>query len=928
GSFTSPRGYASTFDWGLQGRLLKDTNAEGGYKALMHEKTSSWQYDIGVLTTAMNRQSSVGSRNVSTGSVRRWAIAEDDSYVSEWIDRSFNRNVEKISTGEWIASIYEPDPRFGVQAVYPGATTISVPGLSPQRRTTTRAAVPTTPDADIGQLDLGVQVDINGRKYTQLYDSASRSWGITSPEGRTQTVIIDAQSRPVKQQVPGLADVDYTYDARGRLHTITAGSGAEQRQWTFGYDANGYLNRVQDPLNRETLLTRDVAGRTLAQTLPGSRTIQMAWDANNNLTSLTPPGGSAHQFSYNKVDRVTAYAPPLLGATSTATGYQDNLDSQLDQITDADARVAAVGFVATSSLPQSLSLPDESRSFTYSAGRLTGVSSDTGIGNAIQWAGSLPTGETWTGPMAGSVALQYDATNNRSNFWVAKRTVTDAAATAFDVDYAYDRDGLPTQVSAHKTGMPAAELALTWSPQHGLLTSTQLGRVNDVWSYNLFAEPLNYSATLDGAALYSVSYTRDKLGRITHKEETLQGSTHSFAYSYDVAGRLTHTTRDGVSVGAWTWDANGNRLSTSDGATTIACQYDAQDRAIACGSEGYGWNKSGQLTAITDSAAGTSTSFQYDMLGNLQQVNLPDGRRIDYLVDGLDRRIGKKIDGGLVQGFLYQDGLRPVAELDGSGTIVSLFVYADRANVPTYLLKGGRVYRIFTDQLGSPRLVIDTQTGAIAQRLDYDAWGKVLDDTNPGFQPFGFAGGLYDLDTGLVRFGARDYDPTTGRWTAKDPIRFGGGDSNLYAYVGNDPINRIDPSGLSPEGGFCLAQDYLKRFGNDAERAWEEAMTDRIARGWEARDPYGADLRNAENYLWARQFVEGGASRWHGRLGAWVALAYMNAGWQVSRAIQNAFGQQLHSPASLDAYRSGILGGNDGMSRPSPYVTDCGCVGK
>jgi RHS repeat-associated protein len=71
----------------------------------------------------------------------------------------------------------------------------------------------------------------------------------------------------------------------------------------------------------------------------------------------------------------------------------------------------------------------------------------------------------------------------------------------------------------------------------------------------------------------------------------------------------------------------------------------------------------------------------------------------------------------------------------------------------------------------------------------------VLTDTNPGFQPFGFAGGLYDVDTGLVRFGARDYDPHTGRWTAKDPIRFGGGDTNLYGYVVGDPVNLTDPSG-------------------------------------------------------------------------------------------------------------------------------------
>lgn len=79
--------------------------------------------------------------------------------------------------------------------------------------------------------------------------------------------------------------------------------------------------------------------------------------------------------------------------------------------------------------------------------------------------------------------------------------------------------------------------------------------------------------------------------------------------------------------------------------------------------------------------------------------------------------------------------------------------------------------------------------------MDYDEFGTVILDTNPGFQPFGFAGGIYDRDTGLVRHGARDYDPETGRWTAKDPIRFGGKSVNLYGYVFNDPINRIDIDG-------------------------------------------------------------------------------------------------------------------------------------
>jgi len=120
------------------------------------------------------------------------------------------------------------------------------------------------------------------------------------------------------------------------------------------------------------------------------------------------------------------------------------------------------------------------------------------------------------------------------------------------------------------------------------------------------------------------------------------------------------------------------------------------------------------------------------------------------------------------------------------------FVYASRGNVPDTVIKGGITYRIISDHLGSPRLVINTTDGTVVEAIEYDDWGNVLSDTNPGFLPFAFAGGLYDLDTKLVRFGARDYDPATGRWTAKDPIRFDGDGPNLYGYTQNDPVNFVD----------------------------------------------------------------------------------------------------------------------------------------
>ncbi len=90
---------------------------------------------------------------------------------------------------------------------------------------------------------------------------------------------------------------------------------------------------------------------------------------------------------------------------------------------------------------------------------------------------------------------------------------------------------------------------------------------------------------------------------------------------------------------------------------------------------------------------------------------------------------------------------------------------------------------------------VDTADGSVVQRLDYDAYGNVSLDTNPGFQPFGFVGGIRDPDTGLVRFAHRDYDPLAGRWTTPDPSGFGGGSVNLYTYGAGDPVQFVDPSG-------------------------------------------------------------------------------------------------------------------------------------
>jgi RHS repeat-associated protein len=123
--------------------------------------------------------------------------------------------------------------------------------------------------------------------------------------------------------------------------------------------------------------------------------------------------------------------------------------------------------------------------------------------------------------------------------------------------------------------------------------------------------------------------------------------------------------------------------------------------------------------------------------------------------------------------------------------------------------------------------VVSVSSGDVAQQLDYDEFGGVLVDTNPGFQPFGFAGGLYDHQTGLLRFGVRDYDPVIGRFTTREPVVFAGGETNLYAYSAAEPINRIDPLGfkgtlISRINDAIGAERLNDQFGNNRVKTFAE----------------------------------------------------------------------------------------------------------
>ena len=788
-SRTDQNGNIFNYTYDTEGRLAKDADSIGGFTALTRTDASSgFGWTTGE-TTSIGRTNSYqstlnvpwvqnGTSTFSKQGVNTWPNGLQASETTSQQGSEISESLT-LPDGTSDSDTLGPDPIWGIQAPVVSSETLTLGDLTMSITVSRTASLGTAgnPFSLTGRTDT---TSINSRTYTSAFSASNLTFVDNTSVGRTLTTVLDSQERVASTEVAGLLPSNFVYDGRGRLSTVTRGT----RTSTLTYDTDGRLATATDPAGLQNSFSYDPDGRLLSKTLPDGRVIGYSYDANGNLTSVTPPGGSAHTFTYTAVDEMAEYVPPRVSGTGPTT-YSYNLDRDLTGITRPDGNSIAFGYDNAGRL-SSVTTPSEIIGYTYDSttGNLTAANITNGESLSYGYNGPLPTSTTWAGPINGSVSRVYN-----NNFWVTSQSINGGNTIAFT----YDDDGLLTGAGA---------LTLARSPQNALITGTTLGGASDSRSYNPFGELTDYCASYGNGPLLGISYTRDADGRITNKTES-DGTT--FAYSYDPAGRLAGVSKNGVPISSYSYDTNSNRLSATTSSGTVSATYDDQDRLLTYGTATYAYTANGELAS---QAAGTqTTTYQYDVHGNLISVGLPGGKTISYVVDAENRRVAKAVNGTVAEGFLY-DGNRIVAQLVGSASseIGGQFIYTTGSTSPDYMVSGGVSYRIFSDHLGSPLLVVNTSTGAIAEQIAYDEFGNVLSDTNPGFQPFGFAGGLYDQDTKLVRFGARDYDPNTGHWTAKDRIRFKGGDTNLYGYVLNDPINLKDPSGLQ-EAENCSCPD-------------------------------------------------------------------------------------------------------------------------
>ena len=646
---------------------------------------------------------------------------------------------------------------------------------------------------------------------------------------------------------------------RGWSRSVTTTTGADTAaEVTFDRDPLGRVDRVTVD-TQVTGFGFDSMGRVNRVTPPERATHESSYSHDGELRSYTPPPATDPGTGAS-VSSLQSWEPGAhRGEVARYSVTDGTITRESVPEYDASGRVESVaitgipGDVSFSYAPRAGETVGDTGQLRHATMPQTRVGLAP-VATTLFYDGPLGT-ETRTEGLPNApwkVGYHHDAADDLrlAHLTVAVGSATTNVPTiAYDYDadglitalgYGYDADGVRLHEGSYDENVApnptiVRNMAVVPDPQTGVLLRTCVGgtvafgsgtcsgRVNTDVTPNDFGEPASVETTWNGSAVagsLSFHYEHDRAGRIVARTEVEGASSTRLEYGYDAQGRLENvwrrtspTTRERIYH--YGYDANGNRIGwdlptgSCDGSTCAL--VDEQDRLLRADGVTYRYDLQGQLATRTEGTR--AETFTYDMASNLRTFVVREGgtqtRHVQYAIDAFGRRVGRYVGtSGATSAdrfWVYQDGLNPVAQLNASGQLELLFLYGTRAHVPDLVVevRGASttddvVYRVVTDQVGSVRRLVNVETGAVAASFDYSPFG-VLEREDGALAarfPFRFAGGLWDGDTGLVRFGARDYDPRVGRWTAKDPILWGGGQGNLYEYAGGDSINLIDPSGL------------------------------------------------------------------------------------------------------------------------------------
>ncbi len=636
--------------------------------------------------------------------------------------------------------------------------------------------------------------DALGQTSTTVYSAANQVLSSTDALGRTTRYeydaagnvkkIIDPNNQPTQfeyhptwNRVTRIIDAlnnmtEFTYDnANGNLLTVkdplthvttiaynafgqptsVQGPIATEPPTTFAYDTNGNLISTKDPLNNETIRAYDAVSRLTSLTDARGLQTQFRYDGLNRVTEIADARQGLTRFAYDPngnlltvidaKNQQTTYTYDNMDRLATRKdalnrpeSYQYDLAGNLSQFTDRKNQQTTFEYDGLNRRTKTIYADGTNVSAAYDAvGNVTKLT-DSGTGS-IDWTYDVLDRVLQEVTQQGTVSYTYDAVSRR---------LTMRANGQQPITYGYDAKSQLAQVT---------QGSLSATMTHDAVgRRTQLQRSNGVsttYNYDVASRLLGMSHAKGATVLEQLTHTFDPADNMTQVSQLIQSATAlppAITAAYDAVN--AQTTFAGQS---FEYDANGNLWKEKDGTGSVVRTYD--------------WDARDRLIGITGN---TSATFSYD---------------------ALDRRIAKTIS-GTTRTYQY-DGADIVTESGASNAS-----YLSTLSIDEPLVRqtsSGNEYYLAND-LGST-VALTNEAGAVTTTYTYGPFGATS-VTGTSTNPFQFTGREND-GNGLYYYRARYYSPSQSRFLSEDPLEFGGGDINLYAYVWNSPVNFRDAFGLA-----------------------------------------------------------------------------------------------------------------------------------
>ena len=475
----------------------------------------------------------------------------------------------------------------------------------------TQKVEPPMPVDPFAYRSLDTKINRNGELTDVLYTAANSTTVRTSAEGRRFEVVSDDFGRPLRKRWAKRLAQEFSYDARGRLASTNQGSRREK----YDYDEHGNLQTITNSAGESRQYFYDDADRVKRAVDPEGHALLYDYDRNGNLITLTPAGRRAQ------------------GPTGErGVHYEYNLDKQIKlKRMPSGEEIHFVYGGPTDRLEKVTFGSGELRYFYLSGNRLARLESSQGVDLDFDYYGALPKSETlhFAKGGGGSVELAFDP-------WlrIGSATLTVANLTS-TTEYKYDHDGDLRQAGAE---ILARDLD-SGAPRTITLHQLRETLVEDQ-DFGEFK-----STTVEGPSglLFGEEVDRDLLGRIRARREKTSAGETLFEYTYDLGGHVATVKENGQVSADFSYDENGNRAPGS---------YDLQDRLVQDAIFSYEYGTNGELRSMTNLSTREVTSFAFDVFGNLRSVDSGRGGTVEYLSDGLQRRVEKRRNGKVVQRYI------------------------------------------------------------------------------------------------------------------------------------------------------------------------------------------------------------------------------------------------------------------------------------